>query len=99
MVEAPFVGREAELELLENTFARAVRNRRAQLVTVFGEAGLGKVATGERVRSGRRACDRPFGRTLPYGEGVTYWPLASMVKASAGITDDDPANSASGGCG
>ena len=40
LVEAPFVGREAELELLENTFARAVRNRRAQLVTVFGEAGL-----------------------------------------------------------
>ena len=30
------------------------------------------------------------GRCLPYGEGVTYWPLAEMVKPSAGITDDDP---------
>ena len=29
------------------------------------------------------------GRSLPYGEGVTYWPLAEMVKAAAGITDDD----------
>src|SRR5262249_33289080 len=31
------------------------------------------------------------GRALPYGEGVGYWPIASMIKASAGITDDDPA--------
>ena len=34
------------------------------------------------------------GRALPYGEGVTYWPLASMIKASAGITDDAPASEA-----
>jgi predicted ATPase len=34
------------------------------------------------------------GRTLPYGEGVTYWPVASMIKASAGISDDDPASEA-----
>ena len=41
-VGTPFVGREAELELLENSFSRAVRDRRAQLVTIFGEPGLGK---------------------------------------------------------
>ena len=35
-----------------------------------------------------------FGRSLPYGEGVTYWPLAEMVKASAGISDDDPVDEA-----
>src|SRR5581483_9455240 len=34
------------------------------------------------------------GRALPYGEGVTYWPLASMIKESAGITDDAPASEA-----
>src|SRR4029078_8050730 len=34
------------------------------------------------------------GRALPYGEGVTYWPLAEMVKAAAGITDDDPMGTA-----
>src|SRR6266542_4377866 len=47
--------------------------------------------------SSKRSVERSkvlSGRTLPYGEGVTYWPLASMVKASAGITDDDPANEA-----
>jgi len=37
-----FVGREEELELLENALARAIRDRRAQLVTVFGEPGIGK---------------------------------------------------------
>src|SRR5213079_2313274 len=30
------------------------------------------------------------GRALPYGEGITYWPLAEMIKAAAGISDDDP---------
>jgi class 3 adenylate cyclase len=41
-IEAPFVGREHELELLENTFKRATRDHRAHLVTIFGEAGIGK---------------------------------------------------------
>src|SRR5919202_1258108 len=41
-LEAPFVGREAELDLLQNTFDRAERNRRAHLVTIFGEPGVGK---------------------------------------------------------
>ena len=94
VVEGPFVGREAELELLENTFVRAVRNRRAQLVTVFGEAGLGKSRLVSEFVAGVERATVLFGRTLPYGEGVTYWPLASMVKASAGISDDDPANNA-----
>jgi class 3 adenylate cyclase/tetratricopeptide (TPR) repeat protein len=90
----PFVGREPELQLLENSFSRAARDRRAQLVTIFGEAGLGKTRlVAQFVESLERATTLS-GRTLPYGEGVTYWPIASMIKASAGITDDDPANEA-----
>ncbi len=93
-VSAPFVGREGELELLENSLGRAVRDRRVQLVTVYGEPGLGKTRlVSEFVESLERVTTLS-GRTLPYGEGVTYWPLASMIKASAGITDDDPANNA-----
>ena len=34
------------------------------------------------------------GRCLPYGEGITYWPLAEMVKSAAGISDDDPVKEA-----
>jgi class 3 adenylate cyclase/tetratricopeptide (TPR) repeat protein len=90
----PFVGREPELALLENSFSRAVRDRRAQLVTIFGEPGLGKTRLVTEFTAGLERVTTLSGRTLPYGEGVTYWPIASMIKASAGITDDDPANDA-----
>jgi class 3 adenylate cyclase/tetratricopeptide (TPR) repeat protein len=94
LVATPFVGREAELALLENSLSRAVRDRRAQLVTIFGEPGLGKTRLVTQFVEGLERVTTLSGRTLPYGEGVTYWPLASMIKASAGITDDDPANDA-----
>ena len=94
LVATPFVGREPELEMLENFFSRAVRDRRAQLVTIFGEPGLGKTRLVTEFAAGLERVTALTGRTLPYGEGVTYWPLASMIKASAGITDDDPANEA-----
>jgi class 3 adenylate cyclase/tetratricopeptide (TPR) repeat protein len=90
----PFIGREAELELLENSFRRAVRDSTAQLVTVFGEPGLGKSRLVAEFLDSLERVTTLSGRTLPYGEGVTYWPLASMIKASAGITDDNPASEA-----
>jgi class 3 adenylate cyclase/ATP/maltotriose-dependent transcriptional regulator MalT len=91
---APFVGREEELELLENAFARVTRDRRGQLVTIFGEPGLGKSRLVTEFVEGLERATILSGRTLPYGEGVTYWPIASMIKASAGIDDDDPAGEA-----
>jgi class 3 adenylate cyclase/tetratricopeptide (TPR) repeat protein len=87
---APLVGREAELELLENTFARTVRDRRAHLFTVFGDPGVGKSRLAREFLDGIERASTLIGRALPYGEGVTYWPLAEMVKAAAGISDDDP---------
>ncbi len=45
-LQAPLVGRDVELSLLENTFTRAVRDRRAHLVTIFGEPGVGKSRLG-----------------------------------------------------
>jgi class 3 adenylate cyclase/tetratricopeptide (TPR) repeat protein len=89
-VEARFVGREAELELLENTFARALRDRRAHLFTVYGEPGVGKTRLGQEFLSALEGATILSGRALPYGESITYWPLAEMVKASADIADDDP---------
>ena len=90
----PFVGREEELSLLHNTFMRAVRDRRANLVTVFGEPGIGKTRLVSEFSEGVERATVLTGRALPYGEGVTFWALASMIKASAGITDDDPAATA-----
>src|SRR5882724_383535 len=93
-VSAPFVGRESELELLENTLARTIRDRRPHVFTVYGEPGVGKSRLIREFLAGVEGATILSGRALPYGEGVTYWPLAEMVKAAAGITDDDPMETA-----
>jgi class 3 adenylate cyclase/tetratricopeptide (TPR) repeat protein len=91
---APLVGREAELELLENTFARTLRDRRATLFTIYGDPGVGKSRLAREFMAGLEGATILSGRCLPYGEGVTYWPVAEMVKSSAGIADDDPLDEA-----
>jgi class 3 adenylate cyclase/tetratricopeptide (TPR) repeat protein len=93
-LSAPLVGREGELELLENTYARTVRARRASLFTIYGDPGVGKSRLAREFVDGLEGATILSGRCLPYGEGVTYWPLAEMVKASSGITDDDPLDEA-----
>jgi class 3 adenylate cyclase/CRP-like cAMP-binding protein/tetratricopeptide (TPR) repeat protein len=89
---APLVGRDAELELLELLFSRTLHEGRASLVTVVGPAGIGKSRLahefGQRVRS-TRPLGIVRGRCLPYGEGLTYWPMAEILKADAGILDSD----------
>ena len=89
-LEAPLVGREAELELLQNTYERALRDRRAHLFTIYGEPGVGKSRVAREFADSLEGATVLHGRSLPYGEGVTYWPLAEMVKSAAGIADDDP---------
>ena len=91
---APLVGREAELELLQNTYARAVRDRRAHLFTIYGDPGVGKSRLAREFIDGLESATILFGRALPYGEGVTYSALADMVKVAAGIADDDPLDDA-----
>src|SRR5437667_7525877 len=93
-VSAPFVGRESELDLLENTLARTIRDRRPHVFTIYGEPGVGKSRLLREFLAGVEGATILAGRALPYGEGVTYWPLAEMVKAAAGITDDDPMETA-----
>jgi class 3 adenylate cyclase/tetratricopeptide (TPR) repeat protein len=93
-ISAPFIGREAELELLENTYARTVRDRRPHVFTIYGEPGVGKSRLAREFLAGVEGATILSGRALPYGEGITYWPLAEMVKAAAGITDDDPMETA-----
>ncbi len=89
----PFVGRRHELDLLRLLFERATAERRPILATILGPPGIGKsrlahelVAVVDDVREARVL----RGRCLPYGDGLTYWPLAEILKADAGIMDDDP---------
>jgi class 3 adenylate cyclase/tetratricopeptide (TPR) repeat protein len=93
-LSSALVGRETELDLLENTYTRAVRDGRASLFTVYGDPGVGKSRLAREFVAGLEGATILSGRCLPYGEGVTYWPLAEMVKASSGITDDDPLDEA-----
>jgi class 3 adenylate cyclase/tetratricopeptide (TPR) repeat protein len=88
-VAAPYVGREEELELLQNVFARVVRDRRAQLVTIFGDPGIGKSRLAKEFFAGLERTSVLTGRCLPFGEGIAYRPLAEMVQDAAGISDDD----------
>ena len=88
-VAAPYIGREEELELLQNAFSRVVRDRRAQLVTIFGEPGIGKSRLAREFFSGLERTTVLTGRSLPFGEGLVYRPLAEMVQAAAGISEDD----------
>ncbi|MGB2953088.1 MAG: AAA family ATPase [Gaiellaceae bacterium] len=89
-IQAPLIGRDFELDLLENTYERAIKQRRAHIVTIYGEPGVGKSRLAREFAATLERTTVVAGRCLPYGEGVTYWPLAEMVKTAAGIADDDP---------
>lgn len=88
-IAAPYVGREEELALLANAYSRAVRDRRAQLVTVFGDPGIGKSRLAREFFAGLERTTVLTGRCLPFGEGITYRPLSEMVQVAAGISPDD----------
>ncbi|HEU6445026.1 MAG TPA: adenylate/guanylate cyclase domain-containing protein [Gaiellaceae bacterium] len=77
-LDSPLVGRENELSQLQRAFDHAVSERVAYLFTLLGPAGIGK---SRLVRELRGSVDATFleGRCLPYGEGITYWPLSEIA--------------------
>ncbi len=89
----PFVGRETELTRLETMLVEVSATRSCELVTVVGDAGVGKSRL-VREFAGRAAQrDRSQvlrGRCLPYGDGVTFWPIYEIVRGAAEIADEDP---------
>ena len=77
--DATFVGRERELALLQETWERVRAEQRCELVTVVGEAGVGKSRlVAEALEPIEATVVR--GRCLPYGEGITYWPVVEVLK-------------------
>jgi AAA ATPase domain/Adenylate and Guanylate cyclase catalytic domain len=84
-VTTPFVGRSGELASLEAAFDRAAGGSRCELVTVLGAPGIGKSRLiREAVASLGSRARVLVGRCLPYGEGITYWPLVEIVKQGRG---------------
>jgi class 3 adenylate cyclase/tetratricopeptide (TPR) repeat protein len=91
------VGREEERRLLLDAFDRVGAERACRLVTVLGAAGVGKSRLVDEALAsiGERAIVLR-GRCLSYGEGITYWPVAEVVRQAAGIVRDDPLQAARG---
>src|SRR5216117_3474986 len=87
--QTPLVGRERERELLGSALDRARDERSVQLVTLVGVPGIGKsrlvAELFQIISENPELVTWSQGRSLPYGEGVTYWALGEMVKNQAGI--------------
>ena len=96
--ESPLVGRSEELAALETLYGRVVQESTPHLVTLVGEAGVGKTRL-LREFEGRLA-EHPSaptfrtGRCLPYGSGIVFWALAEVLRAECGIVDTDSADAA-----
>jgi class 3 adenylate cyclase/tetratricopeptide (TPR) repeat protein len=77
--ESLFVGRERELALVREAWERVRAERRCELVTVVGDAGVGKSRLIAEVLASIEAT-AVRGRCVPYGEGMTYWPVVEVLK-------------------
>jgi class 3 adenylate cyclase/tetratricopeptide (TPR) repeat protein len=94
-LHAPIVGRVGELSLLRQAFELSEEEEGCYLFTVLGNAGVGKSRLTDEALA--RLSDRPAvlrGRCLPYGEGITYWPVREIVWQACGIAPDSDARDA-----
>jgi class 3 adenylate cyclase/tetratricopeptide (TPR) repeat protein len=90
-LDSQIVGRARELSELRKVFELVVEEGRPRVVTVLGAPGVGKSRLASELTSSlQHRATVLRGRCLSYGEGITYWPLAELVKDVAGINDEDP---------
>src|SRR5439155_419384 len=89
----PLVGRQRELGVLRDALERARQEPSSQLVTLVGVPGMGKSRLVhelfELTEADAEIVTWRQGQSLPYGEGISFWALAEMVKAQAGILETD----------
>ena len=100
-LEAPLIGRDAELRTVKELFHAAAERKVPRLVLVSGPAGVGKSRLGwefEKYADGLAGeVWWHRGRCLSYGEGVAFWALAEIVRQRLGIAEEDPGEVAAGG--
>ena len=96
--DSPLVDREQELSSLRSVFASVLQNRACHLLTVLGSAGIGKSRLVQEFVADVGADATVLrGHCLPYGEGITYWPLAEVVREivrTEGSADAEPSSAA-----
>ncbi len=89
-LDSPMVGRRDDLATLEWAFGRTARTQGCRVVTILGPAGVGKTRLAQEfVEQISDSAIVLQGRCLSYGEGITFWPIAEMVRSAAGISDPD----------
>jgi class 3 adenylate cyclase/tetratricopeptide (TPR) repeat protein len=97
-LEAPLIGRDAELRTVKELFHAAAERRVPRLVLVSGPAGVGKSRLGwefEKYIDGlAETVLWHRGRCLSYGDGVAFWALAEMVRQRLSIAEEDPGDAA-----
>ena len=94
-LDSPLVGRERELRVLEGAFERSVTDRECVLATIIGMPGVGKSRlVYELIESVLDRATVLRGRCLPYGEGITFWPIAEVVRQVAAISEGDSVDEA-----
>jgi class 3 adenylate cyclase/tetratricopeptide (TPR) repeat protein len=97
-LRTPLVGRERERNLLADALDRARTEQSVQLVTLVGVPGIGKsrlvAELFQIIEADPELINWRQGRSLPYGESVSFWALSEIVKAHAGILDSDDAAAA-----
>jgi class 3 adenylate cyclase/tetratricopeptide (TPR) repeat protein len=91
--ESSFVGRERELALIHEAWDGALSEQRCELITIVGDAGVGKTRLAAEATASREA-RVVRGRCLPYGEGITYWPVAEVLKQLDVVPPDPEAAAA-----
>ena len=95
-LEAPLVGRDAELRTVKELFHAAAERRVPRLVLVSGPAGVGKSRLGwEFDKYADGLAEQVWwhrGRCLSYGDGVAFWALAEIVRQRLSIAEEDPAD-------
>jgi class 3 adenylate cyclase len=88
--DAPLVGRERERRMLADAWERSRTEGACSLFTVLGTPGVGKSRLTAEFLAGLDATIA-FGRCLPYGDGITYWPVVEVVKQLLGNDEPTPA--------
>ena len=86
---SPMVGRRRELAALRRAFDLAIDDQACRLFTIVAPAGVGKSRLVEEFLGGLTDATVLRGRCLPYGEGITYFPVLEVVKQAAGLADFD----------
>jgi class 3 adenylate cyclase len=92
-LEPPFEGRDEDLRLIKELFHATIREKRARLVSVIGQAGTGKsrlIREFEKYTDG--LAEETYwhtGRSPSYGEGISFWALGEMVRKRAGLAERD----------